>query len=158
LTATPVNNRLIDFQHMAELFTRRQADYFKNSLGIHSLPGHFRKMEKDLEKAMAPNGNDEASVETNLAEAEQILSGNVLFQNLVFQRSRAYVCQSQLQHGGTQALFPTREDPKVAAYSVQKTYGRLLKMVEDAFAKEKPLFSLAMYYPLAYYHGPDQTI
>ncbi|MFL5243135.1 MAG: helicase-related protein [Gemmataceae bacterium] len=158
LTATPINNRLIDFQHMAELFTRRQPDYFKNSLGIHSLPGHFRKMEKDLEKAVAPSGNGAASVETNLAEAEQVLSGDALFQNLVVQRSRAYVRQSQLQHGGTQALFPTRDDPKVAEYFLKKTYGRLLKMVEDAFAKEKPLFSLAMYYPLAYYHGPDQTI
>ncbi len=29
LTATPVNNRLIDLQHMMELFTRKQADYFK---------------------------------------------------------------------------------------------------------------------------------
>jgi len=27
-------------------------------------------------------------------------------------------------------------------------------MVEKAFNKEKPLFSLAIYYPLAYYKGP----
>ena len=50
LTATPVNNRLSDLQHMIELFSRRQADYFRDApLGIHSLQGHFRKMEKDLE-------------------------------------------------------------------------------------------------------------
>jgi hypothetical protein len=48
LTATPINNRLLDLQHMIELFSRHQADYFKAApLGIHSLPGHFRKMEKN---------------------------------------------------------------------------------------------------------------
>ncbi len=31
-------------------------------------------------------------------------------------------------------------------------------MVEQAFSKQKPLFSLAIYYPLAYYNGPDTTI
>ena len=31
-------------------------------------------------------------------------------------------------------------------------------MIEAAFAKQKPLFSLAIYYPLAYYIGEDKTI
>ena len=31
-------------------------------------------------------------------------------------------------------------------------------MVDQAFSKEKPLFSLALYYPLAYYKGPDSSI
>ena len=54
LTATPINNRLLDLQHMIELFSQRKADYFKAApLGIHSLPGHFRKMEKELEKQLA---------------------------------------------------------------------------------------------------------
>ena len=51
LTATPINNRLIDLQHMIELFSRRNQDHFKNTLGINSLQGHFRRMEKDLENA-----------------------------------------------------------------------------------------------------------
>jgi superfamily II DNA or RNA helicase len=148
LTATPVNNRLLDLQHMIELFSRRQADWFKD-LGIHSLPGHIRKMEKELLKAA---GGEEA-VETNLAEAGEVLAGDLLFRSLVVQRSRAYVRQSQLQQGKAAAVFPTREDPKVAAYSIKKTYGRLLGMVEQAFSKQKPLFSLAIYYPLAYYKG-----
>jgi SNF2 family DNA or RNA helicase len=41
---------------------------------------------------------------------------------------------------------------------VKKTYGKLLEMVEQAFSKVKPLFALAIYYPLAYYKGPDTTI
>ena len=41
---------------------------------------------------------------------------------------------------------------------MRKTYGKLLQMVEGAFAKDKPLFALPMYYPLAYYNGPDPEI
>src|SRR5215216_836522 len=161
-TATPINNRLIDLQHMIELFSRRQQDYFRAApLGIHSLQGHFRSMEKDLEK-VAPrhngSGNSIEEAGTDQVEAERVLSGDNLFRSLVVQRSRAYVKQSQLQHGGTQAIFPKREPPKVAEYSVKKTYGHLLSVVEDAFNKKKPLFSLAIYYPLAYYKGTDESI
>ncbi len=159
LTATPINNRLIDFQHMIELFSRRQPDYFKAApLGIHSLPGHFRKMDKELDKLVHQSNDEPVEVETNQAEAEQILINDALFRSLVVQRSRAYVKASQLQQGGSLAMFPQREDPKVAEYSVKKTYGRLLSMIEKAFSKEKPLFSLAVYDPFAYYKGSDASI
>jgi len=159
LTATPVNNRLIDLQHMIELFSRRQADYFKDApLGIHSLPGHFRKMENELERVVLQKELGHESMETNEVEAEQVLSNDALFRALVVQRSRAYVKQSQQQHNGKEAIFPKREDPKVADYSIKKTYGKLLELIEKAFNKEKPLFSLAIYYPLAYYKGPDASI
>lgn len=159
LTATPVNNRLTDLQHMMELFSRRQADYFKDApLGIHSLSGHFRKMEKELEQHILQQTDTANGMVTNLAEAEQVLVTDTLFRTLVVQRSRAYVKKSQLQHGGSLTLFPHREDPKVVEYSVKKTYGRLLAMLEAAFAKDKPLFSLAIYYPLAYYKGSDSSI
>lgn len=159
LTATPINNRLTDLQRMIELFSRRKPDYFASApLGIHSLIGHFRKMEKALEKIVeagqiAPE--EETEIETNEVEAEKVLWNDDLFRALVVQRSRAYVKQSQIQHGGANAIFPKREPPRVASYQLRKTYGRLLEMVESAFEKEKPLFSLALYYPLAYYIGPD---
>ncbi|MHB8674720.1 MAG: helicase-related protein, partial [Candidatus Limnocylindrales bacterium] len=157
LTATPVNNQLIDLQHMIELFSRRQADYFKAApLGIHSLPGHFRRMEKALAKKTGDTAEDD--LETNEAEAEQVLSDDTLFRALVVQRSRAYVRESQRQQGKAEAIFPDRDDPQVAKYSIKKTYGPLLNMIEKAFSKQKPLFSLAIYYPLAYYKGEDSTI
>jgi len=161
LTATPINNRLLDLQHMIELFSRRQPDYFKAApLGIHSLPGHFRRMEKELEQLLyeqliAPDGG---VVETNQAEAEQLLSNDALFRALVIQRSRAYVKQSQEQHGGTAIMFPTKEPPRVQAYSIKKTCGRLLALIEQAFDREKPLFSLAIYYPLAYPANPQEQV
>ncbi len=156
LTATPINNELIDLQHMIELFSRRQPDYFKR-VGVHSLPGHFRSMEKALERTMAAK-DGEVPTQTNMFEAEEVLFGDVIFRELVVQRSRAYVVQSQLQQGGAGAMFPTRDDPKIAPYSVKKTYGKLLNIVDAAFSKTKPLFSLAIYYPLAYYQGDNQQI
>ena len=152
LTATPINNSLLDLQHMIELFSRRQADYFKAApLGIHSLPGHFRKMEKALEAVVG--GGD--GVIVNQKEAEETLQNDNLFRALVVQRSRAYVKASQMQYGGNQAIFPKREDPKVVDYSVKKTYGKLLTMIDDAFSKTKPLFSLAIYNPLAFAKKPE---
>lgn len=152
LTATPINNSLLDLQHMIELFSGRQADYFKAApLGIHSLPGHFRKMERALQAVVANDSTE--GVITNLKEAEEVLQNDNLFRSVVVQRSRGYVKASQLQHDGRQAIFPKREDPKVAEYSVKKTYGKLLSMIDQAFSKTKPLFSLAIYYPLAFYKG-----
>ncbi len=159
LTATPINNKLADFRHMVELFSQEQDDYF-SSIGIHSLRGHFTKMERDLKKLMEKNDGekDDALVETDMVEAQDVLLDSKLFENLVIQRSRKYAVESQLAAGATAASFPERQAPQVAAYSVKKTYGNLLDMVEKAFHKEKPLFSLAIYYPLAYYNGEDTTI
>jgi len=157
LTATPINNSLRDFQHMIELFTQRQSDYFKAApLGIHSLPGHFSRLEKELDRIIkkAEEGVEVSTAEINQVEAENVLSNDPLFRALVVQRSRAYVKKSQEQHDGAKAIFPKREDPKVAPYSLKLTYGNLLNMVEAAFAREKPLFSLAMYYPLYYSKKP----
>lgn len=67
--------------------------------------------------------------------------------------------KSQEQHASSaKAIFPKREPPKVVEFNLKKTYGRLLDIVEKAFNKEKPLFSLAIYYPLFYYKGPDTRI
>jgi len=127
-------------------------------LGIHSLPGHFRRMENELERLVyeAEGSKINGFTETNEVEAEKVLENDALSHALVVQRSRAYVKESQKQHGGIDTLFPEREPPRVAQYSIRKTYGRLLEMVEKAFSKEKPLFSLAVYYPLAYYRKPKE--
>jgi superfamily II DNA/RNA helicase len=154
LTATPVNNSLLDLQHMMELFTQKEPGYFKDApLGIHSLPGHFRKMEKALEALTGPNKGSGPVIDAK--EAEEILQKDELFRALVVQRSRAYVKTSQLQEGGKLTMFPNRQPPQVAGYSVKKTYGKLLTMIDAAFAKKNPLFSLAMYNPLAFSKNPE---
>jgi superfamily II DNA or RNA helicase len=150
LTATPVNNHLRDLKHLIQLFTQDHDDHFaRPPLGIHSLNGHFLRLEKALDQMVDGAGLGDLGVDM-AEEASRVLWDDSLFRELVVQRSRAYVRRSQLQHGGTAVVFPKKAPPQVAAYSVRKTYGRILDMVELAFAKNKPLFSLAVYYPMAY--------
>lgn len=155
LTATPINNRLSDFRHMAELFTRRQEDYFGRTLGVNNLRAHFNNLEKSLRTKV---GHEVADVSGHLAEVQEFLASDDIFQHLVVQRSRAYARESQIRETGKAAAFPDRKPPQVAEYSIRKTYGRLLDMFENAFTRKNPLFTLPMYYPLAWYRGPDKSI
>ena len=155
LTATPINNRLSDFRHMAELFTRRDEAYFARTIGVNSLRAHFNQMEHRLRERVGP---DAADASEHVTEAQDMLFDDEVFRQLVVQRSRAYARASQEREYGKAAAFPERKDPRVAAYSIRKTYGRILELFEKAFAKERPLFTLPMYYPLHWYSGPDQNI
>jgi superfamily II DNA or RNA helicase len=155
LTATPINNRLSDFRHMAELFTRGEEAYFAKTLGVNNLRAHFNNMEKSLRQTV---GHEVPDVSEVIAEAQEILAKDDIFKHLVVQRSRSYARESQLRETGKTAVFPERKAPQVAEYSIRKTYGRLLDMFENAFTRKNPLFTLPMYYPLAWYKGPDKSI
>jgi superfamily II DNA or RNA helicase len=158
LTATPINNLLKDFHHMVQLFSREHENYFGQTLGIQSLRGHFIRMDRALRRQTEQAEDNGADYETNLAEAEQVLKADQLFQALVVQRSRAYVKRSQEQEGASITMFPIREPPQVVDYSVRKTYGNLLDMIEKAFDKKTPLFALGLYYPLAYFKGDKESL
>ena len=155
LTATPINNRLSDFRHMTELFTRRDEAYFARTIGVNNLRAHFNQMEKTLHSRV---GQDVTDAAAHMTEAQEILFTDEIFRQLVVQRSRAYARESQIREYGKAASFPERKDPQVAAYSIRKTYGQMLDLVEKAFAKQNPLFTLPMYYPLHWYRGPDKDI
>ncbi|MCD6359953.1 MAG: DEAD/DEAH box helicase, partial [Armatimonadetes bacterium] len=158
-TATPINNKLDDLRHMVELFTGGKQDYFRYTLGIHNLQAYFRNMEKNLmgrRDETVPE--DQPTLDMDMIEVSQLLVDDRFFQELVVQRSRAYVKRSQLQAGAPITAFPQREAPRVADYSIKKTYGRLLDDLDGAFAKTSPLFILGIYYPYYYYTGPDENI
>ena len=155
LTATPINNRLSDFRHMTELFTRRDEAYFARTIGVNHLRAHFNQMETTLRSRV---GHDEAEAAEHMTEAQGILYADAFFRHVVVQRSRAYARESQVREYGKAAAFPDRRDPQVAAYSIRKTYGRMLDLFEKAFAKQNPLFTLPMYYPLHWYRGTDKDI
>lgn len=158
LTATPINNSLLDFQHMTELFSRHRSDHFADApLGIHSLAGHMRQLERSIERQQRPGGSDEVA-EINASEIGDLLSTDVLFDALVVQRSRSYVKASMQREGSGNVMFPDPRKPKVVYYSVKQTYGKLLDMVADAFHKRVPLFTLGVYNPYAYYTGDDPEI
>ncbi|MFC2036399.1 helicase-related protein [Chloroflexota bacterium] len=154
LTATPINNSLYDLMHLIELYSRREPGYFRAApLGIHTLRGHFRRMETAVEALLGDDGH----VELDAQAAQEILSKDDLFRALVVQRSRNYVKRSLKQAGGRQVAFPERMPPQVAKYSLAETYGGLLESLERAFDKEKPLLSLAIYSPINYELGPDSA-
>jgi superfamily II DNA or RNA helicase len=155
LTATPINNRLSDFRHMTELFTRRDEAYFARTLGVNNLRAHFNNMEKALRKRLGGDGFD---IGENLGEVQDSLTSDEIFRHLVVQRSRAYARESQIRESRTAAPFPERKPPIVADYSIRQTYGRLLDLLEKAFERKDPLFALPIYYPLAYYKGDDKSI
>jgi SNF2 family DNA or RNA helicase len=148
LTATPINNSLYDLMHLIEYFSRRQPGYFRDApLGIHTLRGHVREMEKAIQKLLG----EEVDVDIDHVTAEEILSRDELFQALVVQRSRAYVKRSLAQEGDDQQVaFPQREPPRVADYSLAKTYGGLLDSLKKAFDKSNPLVTLPIYAPVNY--------
>ena len=155
LTATPINNRVSDFRHLIELFTRREEAYFARTLGVNNLIAHFNQMEKALRNRV---GYEPTDVSEHMTEAQEILFTDEIFRHLVVQRSRGYARESQIRETGKAAAFPERKAPQVAAYSIRKTYGRLLDMFENAFTRKNPLFTLPMYYPLYWYKGPDESI
>lgn len=156
LTATPINNRLIDFQHMVELFSRHEPDYFAGgTLGIHSLPGYIRQLEKQIENEIYGRVEDE-QMELNTADVATRLYADPLFDSLVVQRSRNYVKESMKREGDGEVMFPEPRKPTVAEYSVRQTYGKLLEMVANAFNKREPLFVLGIYNPYAYYKGDSE--
>ena len=155
LTATPINNLLSDFRHMTELFTRRDEAYFARTIGVNNLRAHFNQMERTLRSRV---GQDVADAADHMTEVQDILFTDEFFRQLVVQRSRAYARESQIREHGKAAIFPERRDPQVAAYSIRKTYGRMLDLFETAFAKQRPLFTLPMYYPLHWYRGSDRDI
>ena len=155
---------------MAELFTRGDEAFFGRSLGVNHLSGHFNVMERDLQatlgKASSSNGDgraDRAGAAMALAEgltqeARDALAADVVFGALVVQRSRSYAKASQIQERGESAAFPERKPPQVAEYSIRSSYQDVLDMFEKACRRQHPLFSLAIYYPLAHYIGPEKDI
>ena len=160
LTATPINNSFLDLQHLIELFTQRQEDYFTDApLNIHSLPGHFRVLEKALE-AMT----DETSAEQQIEDA---FTKDPLVKALVVQRSRAYVKKSLTAAEGAKVLFPERHAPIVANYSLEKSYGRLIddfirsfEQVDPRTGRKISLLNLAVYSPFedSYFTGDKRKV
>jgi len=154
LTATPINNSVIDLRNLIELFSRRKSDHFGRTLGIHNLEAHFASIARALNKVIQADEN----IEDNLKELDAVLASDPIRSGLIVQRSRAYARQSQQLEHGRATVFPDRKAPIVAEYSLKKTYGTLLAQIEAAFEKANPLFTLAAYSPLNYYKGPALKI
>ena len=147
-------------QHLIELFTNRKETYFEGApLGIHSLTGHFRKMEAELEQKTEEE-------EDYTYTSEHILKSDSLVNALVVQRSRAYVKKSLLTGEGDRVIFPERQSPIVADYSLRASYGRLIDDFIKSFYRQdengqmRAILALAGYfrYDDKYYIGDRSKI
>lgn len=164
LTATPINNSFRDLQHLIELFTRGDDAYFKKApLGIHSLKGHFKKMENRLAEIM----DAETSVTDTIDASSDVFHADQLVRQLVVQRSRAYVKKSLQNLQGANVVFSHKTDPNVAQYSLKAYYGDLIDhFVHSFYRKDRktgrnmPILALAIYSPYEsdYYLGDRSKI
>lgn len=162
LTATPINNSFLDLQHLIELFTHRQDDYFASApLGIHSLTGHFKKMEMKLNGISGTRTYDVIDISDDVFRSDQLVN------QLVVQRSRAYIKKSLSNTEGLSVLFPLRQPPTVANYSLKVSYGRLIDDFIKSFyrqdkktGKTMPILALAVYSPYedTYYIGDKDKL
>lgn len=158
LTATPINNSLLDLYHLINFLARNRQDRFA-SLGIRHLRRYFGEAEKRLEAAAAQNHGIAAPDVQAAAQQTDILRTDHLLKALVIQRSRAYVQDSEraAQAEGGQAglgpLFPERQKPRLKTYSLKKVYAGLYEDITAAFGKDEPLLSLAAYNPEAFRKG-----
>lgn len=149
LTATPVNNGVYDLMHLIELFAQ-EGDAF-SGLGVHSLKGHFRTLEKTIRKANSVDADtspeDDVDQTVAVGAAREAFAADPLVGALVVQRSRAYVKASQEIESKGAAIFPVREDPRVADYALTGLQQQLLDLVEESFRHRNELFRLALYDP-----------
>ncbi len=147
LTATPINNSLLDLYHLINYISRNRQDYFA-SLGVHNLRRYFGEEERRLEEEIV-GAQGELFVDVQAASEEaDLLRSDQLFKNLVIQRSRAYVQdaeKAEAQAGARLLLFPERQKPQVIKYSLKKVYSGLYTRLAAAFDKKDPLVTLAVY-------------
>ncbi|MCI0485165.1 MAG: SNF2-related protein [Blastocatellia bacterium] len=145
LTATPINNSLLDLYHLINFLARNRQDRFA-SLGIQNLRRYFGEAEKKLETQMAASlATATPDVQTAAQEAD-ILRTDQLLKALVIQRSRAYVVDSEKSNSDSSIpTFPERQKPQVIKYSLKKVYSGLYTQIASAFDKDNPLLSLAVY-------------
>ncbi|HEX7344254.1 MAG TPA: helicase-related protein, partial [bacterium] len=150
LTATPINNSLDDLYHLINYFAQKDPQHFAQ-IGIHNLRSHFLENEKRLEGEHAERAIADA------ADEEDFLRTDILLKNVLIQRSRKYVMESESQSGGA-PLFPERQLPRVINYSLKNVYATLYGELKEAFDRDNPFVTLAIYNTSKYHHDPDKQL
>ena len=140
LTATPINNRLTDFRHMVELFSRRRRGATSPARSaINNLRAHFSNLEKALRKEF--DGDERRRGREPSSRRRRSSPTSPIFQELVVQRSRAYARASQIRETGEAAAFPEREAAAGRRVLDPEDLRQAPRHVETAFSRSKPLFS-----------------
>ena len=148
LTATPINNSLDDIYHLINYFGQNRWNYFSH-IGVHDYRRHFRDIEKRLE-------SEDAEV-VEVVEEEDFLRQNPVLKQVLIQRSRKYIKESE-QESGVDILFPKRVIKPTVNYSLKKVYGSLYEELRSAFDRNYPFINLAIYNTVRYHNNPERQI
>ena len=129
-------------------FGQNRRTYFSR-IGVHDYRRHFRDIEKQLE-----------DVETDIAEQveeEDFLRQNPILKQVLIQRSRRYIKESE-QKSGVDILFPKRVIEPTVNYSLKRVYGSLYNELRDAFDRHYPFINLAIYNTVRYHKRPEKQL
>jgi hypothetical protein len=148
LTATPINNSLEDFRNQLDLITGDVAKPDSMPAEIGSIPAYLKDLQREIEHAKVDPSHNPL-----------ILREKRLFQEVVTQRSRSFAKELQKRDPNARdLLFPEREKPRVAAYSILNVCGALLNRLLLAFDKKNPQLQFSVYYPLQYALGEEDLL
>ena len=78
------------------------------------------------------------------ALAQGFLRTDILLKEVLIQRSRKYVMESEAMDANC-PVFPTRLPPVVVKYSLNSVYAGVYEDIRLAFQKDAPMLSLAIY-------------
>ncbi|MEP0765834.1 MAG: DEAD/DEAH box helicase family protein [Fimbriimonadia bacterium] len=131
LTATPINNSVMDLYQMLNYYAQDNQRYFQS----YGVP-HLRNRFKDVEERLA---DDEFPFD--LVERGE---GLEFLKHVLVQRSRKYVKSLETQEDAS-VKFPQREKPEVIEYSLSKVYGKLLPEIDNAFDRDHGTLKLVIY-------------
>jgi superfamily II DNA or RNA helicase len=146
LTATPINNSLTDLYNLINFFAQNDPRHF-SQIGIQNLRLHFSKAEKALREEAERGGAVEPQTdptEAVLVQATDFLRTDTLLKEVLIQRSRRYVKESEALSPNP-PRFPSRQLPVVVTYSLDKVYAGIYEDIKLAFQSKEPMLSLAIY-------------
>ncbi len=144
LTATPVNNSLVDLYNLINYIAQDNQKKFE-TLGVP----HLRRWFSERETILQP---DQLSLDLHdTPDFQQFLK------HIIVQRSRSYVRGIE-QDSEQNIKFPFRERPQVVEYSLGDVYGKqLLPKLLKALDPDRPRLKLAIYETEKYKESKEQS-
>jgi hypothetical protein len=138
---------------MIELFTPGRA-YFARTLGVNNLRAHFNQMEKALRSRV---GHDVTDVSEHITEARRSSHGDEIFSTSSC--SAAAPTRARARSGDGQGrIFPSGRPRRSRSTRSARPTATCSTCSRRPSQRKNPLFTLPMYYPLAWYKGPDKSI
>jgi SNF2 family DNA or RNA helicase len=131
LTATPVNNSLLDLYNLLNFVSQDRDRHFE-TVNVPRLRNWFATMMNQYELQQ---------FELDFARTPTLQE---FLKHVIVQRSRRYVKQLEQQEHET-VKFPIRENPEVINYNLSQVYGPLLPKLLKAFDSQNAQLKLVIY-------------